>query len=696
MIAQKRLYDSLQLKILILIYSFSLLMITNGWCSEASHSAQHSGSEHLENKWEYSVLPQMTNQERYRLALEARRNSAKYFSEARNRIEGFSEELEEYIRDWIKGKATARFPTGLLPEFIDNEKTHAWKLVRPDEIDPQEQWYAMPAYDPSEELHQFSPDPHATYLKLIFIAPLGAKLLIEGDFPHARFMDYQILGPIDPEHPGTGQMGICEVPIVDVDIEPDPGHVNPFRRGADRNSKKRRYHLVFKLGAGNAVDLNPEVMKAPEYRGSGNTRMGGSFAFTGPWGNNVLVPSVLWLRYYAPDFDSGALGGVPLPKATLQVESGEKFWITCDKSISVKLQTTPVPRLDPTPAIEPYPFLGPDLGWFKMYGILHLHAEARAYYKSEPWGRLDPLQERKKIRQLFSIIFNRGANAKPPGNYETAATVCNYISYLTRPMNLGKNKVIVITGKLPAFPSTRNAEKTMSSGDVRYFSITHQVGTNAKYNKGYHGTPYGSLMDDEVILNDNNDYIIVYSRKHERPSNAKKKNGVTWQAWGTPSSQTFIVRWLSVMPEWYLPTYSPHENNIPWERGAWSGAHYDRSIVGENRPGIMGNYHPIVHYMTKQEFESFGNNLIALGDTPKWTIASSETAHAREHDMEQKVKNLFKAIDDLQKARMGRDREAIRTSAKTAKRIWTSLSDEIQRAIESKHPGIQEEIESIP
>ena len=63
------------------------------------------------------------------------------------------------------------------------------------------------------------------------------------------FMDFQILEPFDPEFPTTSGLGAPEVPIVDVDINPDPGHTNPYRKGANRNAKKRHYHLEFDLKA---------------------------------------------------------------------------------------------------------------------------------------------------------------------------------------------------------------------------------------------------------------------------------------------------------------------------------------------------------------------------------------------------------------------------------------------------------------
>lgn len=499
-------------------------------------ASQRSIDENVfpDTRWTYQDLPELTNKQRFNLALEAKKEGDAYYERAIREAEELSRALEEYIYEWLDGKVGAELPEGFLPPYVDSAKTHSWTLVHPDEITPEEQWYAMEMYDPQKELHQHSLDPHATYLKLIFIAPFGSKLLIEGDFPYCRFMDYQILQPFDPRHPVTGNMGVCEIPLVDVDIEPDLGHVNPFRAGADRTAENRHYHVTFELQVGNAVELN-DVM-APGYRAQGNTRVGGSFGFAGPWGGNVLVPSVLWLRMYAPDKGKEPYGGVEWPKAVLQLPTREKYWITCDKSKAVQDQTAPVPNR-PVPPYEPYPFQGPTLGWFKMFGIDLARMEANAYMNAEPWGPQDSSTAKKEVRDFYRLLWNRGVDADPPGNFECSATCCNYISYLLRPIALGKNKVIVITGKLPEFPKTRNGEPVMTKGEVRYFSITHQQGSGGVGKSIYTAVPHGSVMDDEIIVNDSNEYIIVYSRENEKPTNAVGENGVTWQEWGpsTPS-----------------------------------------------------------------------------------------------------------------------------------------------------------------
>ena len=71
------------------------------------------------------------------------------------------------------------------------------------------------------------------------------------------------------------------------------------------------------------------------------------------------------------------------------------------------------------------------------------------------------------------------------------------------------------------------------------------------------------------------------------------------------------------MPEWHLPEFAPDEHNIPWTTGGWAESSYDQSLVGKNHPGIMGEYHPIIHYMTKHQFEELGND-IGLDKIPQW------------------------------------------------------------------------------
>jgi len=572
-----------------------------------------------QNYWSHTELPEMNNQERLKLALKNRAEGQKYISENNAQAQELSSQLESYIRKWLRGEVPARLPKGLLPEYIDNPKTRNWTLMKPEEITAEKQWLVVPAHPPDPEfknLYMLGSDLHVSYGKIIFVAPIGSKLLIEGDFPHCRYMSYEILPPFDPRHPASGTMGETpEVVIVDADIEPDAGHINPFRVGANRNALKRHYHLTFDLQLGNAVKLNPQAMKAPEYRYANNTRVGAPFGFAGPWGNNVLTPSVLWLRIYAPDKNQNVFGGVSLPKAMLQLRTGEKFWLQPDFSLAEERQNTQVAAGYEAP-MEPYKFIGPERGWFKIFGLGLIRAENLAYIQTYQLGPKAALKLKQNIRQEWLLLFNRGESAEPPGNYEGSATACKNNNFLTRMFQMGPGKVYVITGKMPKFPKTRNGEPVMTGGEVRYWSIS-QYG-NGEGDKYETAVNYGSLMDDEIVLNENNEYIIVYSTRENKPKNATPENGVTWADWGPRSRQTITIRWMSVMPEWHLPKYAPDEYNLPWKKAAWSATQYDESLIGLNQPGVMGPYHPVIHYLSREQFEALGNRKINPADVPLW------------------------------------------------------------------------------
>ncbi|MFH1150893.1 MAG: hypothetical protein V1748_10520 [Actinomycetota bacterium] len=574
----------------------------------------------IEGYYSYVDLPEMTLDERLRLAAGNKARGQTFANEQNSKAQALSDELEEYVRGWLRGEVPARLPAGLLPDTIDTPKTCDWTLVRPEDVDPDKQWYAIPSHplDPNfERCHMIGSEAHITYEKLIYIAPIGSKLLIEGDFPHARYMSYEILPPFDPDHPASGTMGETpEVPLVDADIEPDPGSTNPFRVGADRTASPRHYHVSFDLALGNAVRLNGQAMKNPEYRAPGNNRIGAPFGFAGAWGGNALTPSVVWLRIYAPDKNVDARGGVGFPKAMLQLETGERFWLQPDFSLAAERQNSTT-GAGYAASEEPPASMGPQLGWFKIFGLAMMRPETVGYHlQAQPYGREPSDAVKARIRQAFLLLFNRGESAEPPGGYEACATACTNDDYLTRIFQLGPGKVYVITGRMPVFPETRGGEPVMTGGEVRYWSIA-QYGTGED-NKDNNAVNYGALMDDEVVTGPDRDYVIAYSREEDRPENATAENGVTWADWGPRSRQTITIRWMNVMPEWHLPQYAPDEYNCPWAKADWAATQYDAALVGRNSPGVMGPYHPVIHYMTKQEFESLGDGWLAPADIPEW------------------------------------------------------------------------------
>jgi hypothetical protein len=520
-----------------------------------------------------------------------------------------SDRLETYIKAWLDGKVSAQIPDDLIPKGAANIVKHFY-LQKPENVVPEQQWVIRKANKINfKALHGWFPDPNATYLVLgTFYAPFGSKLVLEGEFPHSRFFDIQVSPSFDPKvYYYNKYFGGGEVPIVDADIDPLPGHINPFRVGANRNARDRSYRVTFDLAMGNAAQLNP-AFRPPYYRGSGNHRIAGAIQYQGPWGNDtkfghgrgVWDTGIVWIRYYAPDKDKGALGGVPLPKAYYVLPDGRKYYVNADFSEFARQAHATIPARWTWPVDPPAAF-GPSVGWNKMFGIFLAIAEGA----TQGLG----MNDKQYVRNLDLGVTSRGEDQAPPGNYEPSASTCTYINYLGRGMNLGWGKIAVLTGKLPTFPNTRNGASTMSAAQMRYWSLT---GYDANFdpNQKLIGVAVTSVMDDEIVLDDQRRYTIVYSRPEDRPANATAKSGVTWVNWGPTATHSWTLRWMSVAPEWNMPI-APNEVNLPWTKTTWSGKRYDKSLIGENnRNGFLGEYLPQVHYMTKAQFEGLKNPLV--------------------------------------------------------------------------------------
>ncbi|MEM6519009.1 MAG: hypothetical protein AAF722_06705 [Cyanobacteria bacterium P01_C01_bin.70] len=529
----------------------------------------------------------------------------------------FSNDLESYVEAWLAGETPDQLPEKLIPPGVDTKEFKDFRLVRPEDISADEQWAIRPAEAINlNATRGFFPDPQATYIVLpTLFAPFGSQVIIEGEFPHARFFDIQMTPSFHPEAYRYRGFGVGEVPIVDADIEPLPGNINPFRVGADRTALNRRYQVTFDLKIGNPVDLN-SAFRPPYYRAAGNRRVGGAIGYQGPWGENetwghglgVWDVGQIWIRYYAPDKAQGSLGGVPLPKVYYQLPDGRKYYIQADFRDWAERSNRRVAANWTWPE-DPTGFSGAAQGWLKKFGILRAITTGMAL--EVPWLNLD----QRYVRDLDRGVAGRGEEMPPPGNFSVAATECNYIHYLLRGMSLGWGKVAILTGKLPTTPRTRDGEPTMANAEARYWSITATDPALPK-SDGFVGAALHSVMDDEVVTDPEQNYVIVFSRPEDRPANAISENGVTWVNWGPTAKVSWTLRWLTVHPEWDS-AMAPNDQKLGWE-GDWASRAYNPSLISNNsHDGLLGEYLPQVHYMGTAEFERLGTATRA-NQIPKW------------------------------------------------------------------------------
>ncbi|MEM0931372.1 MAG: hypothetical protein AAGJ12_02825 [Bacteroidota bacterium] len=524
-----------------------------------------------------------------------------------------SDNLESYIKKWHKGEVSSTIPQEILPMGYDNKRYKNFRLVKPEELNLDDVWVKRSAHKINfDSLYGSFPDPNCTYLLApVLYAPFGAQLKIKGEFPHCRFFDIQVSPALDTkEYRYDKWAGKGEVAIVDVDIEPLEGHINPFRVGANREAENRSYEVTYEMALGNPSKLNKA--HNPPYRGKGNKRYGSAIQVQGPWGldtksghgRGVWDFGDVWIRYYASDDKYFPDGGVDLPEIYFELPTGEQFFIISDFQGFIQLGETTMANRS-IGNRNPSPYNGKEKGWDKQYGIFLQIATggSMALYKEKQ-------EDKEYVRKLDLGVTGRGENQPFPASLEPHATGCNYIGYLTSGVSIKKGKVFVLTGKLPTFPDTRDGAKIMEAAQCRYWSMTtYDADFPFSKVKGLENT---SVMDDEIILDENRNYIIVYSRKEDRPANAIVANGITWIDWGNTGTQAFTWRWMSVYPDWSFD-FTPNEENLPWAKTTWSGTKHDPSIIGNNARGFLEEYHSLRHYMTKEKFEELNNAQLKTG-----------------------------------------------------------------------------------
>ena len=536
---------------------------------------------------------------------------------------GYSEALSTYIEAWFEGRVPAELPARFVPPGVNRKDFRHFRLMRDD--DAVTPWVRRLAHriDP-KALYGSFPDPNCTYLIAFLFAPFGCTLEMDGEFPHARFFDVQITPSFDPKsYRYDGGIGVPEIPLVDVDIDPLPGHVNPFRIGAERNAANRGYALRFDLAIGDPSAVDPAMR--PPFRSTGNVRKGGALFFQGPWGAHPWIGGhgrgawdigQLWVRYYAPDDGRGPLAGVPLPRLRYRLPDGRAFWIDVDTQGIHERANRTVSLKPASAAPTAKEHNTHDYGWAKQVGIFRGVITGIAINT----GGASPAY----VRALDKGVAARGHDLPAPNNYEPSATSCTYIDYLVRSMTCAQGKVVVLTGRLPRTPRTRAGGGRTTRAEARYWSI---VGyyipdgwdfVRALSPEAVNGVAQHAVMDEEVIVRDDGWFVIALSRPEDRPRNATAENGVTWVDWGAAPKVSWTLRWLSVAPEWISEKAPTPEKIGPHGDWAHPGFDPDRMWRRNGGEGLMGPYQPQVHYLDTAAFEALGEG-VTPDRVPPWT-----------------------------------------------------------------------------
>ncbi len=547
----------------------------------------------------------------------------------RNEAMKISDNLDLYITQWAMGLVSDSIPDYLIPSGI-TECNH-FVLKNPETVTDEETWIVRTNHRNSHDtIYAWMPDLQTTYLFLATpLAPFGSKLIIEGEFPHCRFFSIQVSPPLSGFEYSTNRIfGPGEISIVDADIEPLEGSLNPFRKGANRNATERSYRLEFNLVMNDELNFG-ETSACFPYRNNSNALNASLISWRGPEMINLTDSHKvhydgMWnmgsvcIRICQPDDHVDALGGVPLPKVYYELPTGQKYFISSDFSNHKDFYELNTNNENKENLVE-FADTITSTGWYKAWSFQSVLLMAEYLRK----GFLT-LAEAEKVRETELAWTGKGEYQPNPANCESFANKNNYESILYRPVSFSHDRILILTGKLPTFPSTKNAEQIMQPSQVRYFAIS---GIDYCPSSPAPAATVFSVSDNEILIDEDRNYIICISDIESRPENATAANGITWVDFGKQKQVLLLLRITSVFPEWSFQ-FSPSENNLTWQNSHPAGSEFDKNLTGmNNHYGFMKCYLPRITYLNKLEFEELGTG-ITKKHIPVWIDKNSEFAGA--------------------------------------------------------------------
>lgn len=425
------------------------------------------------------------------------------------------------------------------------------------------------------------PDKFAVYWTASVDIPVDGKIIFKGEYPHARYMSYHsynpILQPLDA--------------LADEEINPDPGHTNTSREGADRTATNRSYTVEL-IAAVPPDSLNDRLDNTLySFQGSGQNRVPSNKA-------NIIF------RTYIANDGADVTGNVGLPRVTVQAADGSQVAGTdaCSASSGFEtpstasaLQQQSGPPIQSTAQIGEF-----TINWLRFFNFSGSQANR---FNATPAG--EPL-----IQSPFNSANTAGGFASNVHN----AYVYTQFRHEADDNNPNTYLIGAFEMKVPNAPATFNGGATMPTGtDMRYWSVsTAENNQQAVVDGKYDEQTISPKMDDG---NGNNvtdpaytdRRIFVISRPGvDRPVNATEDCGVNWLNWGPGSGSIIIIRNMLSKPSFKQAIQQieplPEECEEPIMNPNYSHTNY----LGNLPQDDSGSYFPYGSHFTKDDFEALG------------------------------------------------------------------------------------------
>lgn len=328
------------------------------------------------------------------------------------------------------------------------------------------------------------PDTATFYWAAVFTIPAGAKLRIEGRFPHSRYMSFI----------SYDEAGRPIESVADYLIKPGAGATNPFLPNADRSVAQRDYSLE-------VVDARPPAGQPVGMNLAGTTR---DRLHTPKYGLSPGQQTILY-RIYANDRGQDETGGAGLPEPVLTLADGK---VLRGIQACQPLRTNQPLQLDASAMAVPMGKYNELLEAAKKLGPFYPATNPPTWYQ-----QLD----REALYGIYTgTPPNPNARPSEGGFYPNLDN-----QYIRTILNRKAGKVLVLRAKAPSTPKTLAGDAKMGTGDLRYWSwCSNQGFANTRVNLCVH--------DENIPVSPNGTYTLVVSRVADRPRNAIKECGVAW------------------------------------------------------------------------------------------------------------------------------------------------------------------------
>ena len=366
------------------------------------------------------------------------------------------------------------------------------------------------------------PDESAQYWSASYRAVPGTYIRIDGTYPYARYMSWNVYDPaLRPfDH------------LTDRDIGPNPGSANPFLPGAARDTppEQRRYTMFIRFAPRPATPEPNTIYVNPQ------TNPAGVFTY----------------RVYVPDSGRDATGGVGLPQVTY---NGEPAAASPCQELQKPATTTVTDAYAAQAGVNPaapYPGRNPPV-WRKF---VNLCTAGRDMYFDNVVGDQIPDDGNDECSR-----FGEGGFLSNRDN-----------AYVYAPTSRGHGELLVIRGRAPTFADTRSGVPVMPAGvQLRFWSFCQNDPVTQRY--------VDCLADDQVKKDAGGWYTIVVSTPDAWPKPARQRcPGVSWIAWGPQPQGAMIYRHM--LPD---PSFAQAIQNVQYGREAEQmGEYYPASRYAQN------------------------------------------------------------------------------------------------------------------